>query len=404
MKSHNNSNPDVLCFGGLDWWYHNRGHFDMQLMRRFAKNATVLYVNSLVIQRPNLSDVKKFLTKFVRKSKSIFTGLRKTEAGFWVYSPFAMPVHHINWVKPINNMLLSFQLWCVMRGLHMTDPLVWVACPVACDVALKLRKSKLVYQRTDRTEKFPGVDVEKSKAYDRKLKDHADLTLFVNKTLYEQEVGQCRRAIYLDHGVDFEMFNAAAGGNSVPADMPATEKPVVGFFGSIDDHTFDMSFAEKVVDLLPDFSFVFVGAASLDTSALKSRKNVCLLGQKPYEKIPHYGKCFDVAIMPWRQNQWIKACNPVKLKEYLALGKPVVSTPFPELKKYPGKVYQATTPQDFAQAVKKALAQDNPHLAAMRRQMVQHDSWDAKAQIAMNALLDQQEPPLEGIPLYNKNL
>ena len=81
---------DTICFGGEDWWYHNRGHIDMQLMRRFAKRGTLVYVNSLVMQKPNIREGSTFLKKVVRKTRSIFTGLKQSEEGFWVYSPFSL--------------------------------------------------------------------------------------------------------------------------------------------------------------------------------------------------------------------------------------------------------------------------------------------------------------------------
>ena len=87
---------DVLCFGGEDWWYHNRGHIDMQLMRRFAALGTTLYINSMVMQKPKFSQGRAFVRKAVRKAKSIFNGLKKTDADLWVYSPFFLPVHHIS--------------------------------------------------------------------------------------------------------------------------------------------------------------------------------------------------------------------------------------------------------------------------------------------------------------------
>ena len=160
----------------------------------------------------------------------------------------------------------------------------------------------------------------------------------------------------------------------------------MGFFGGIDDHTSDIGFVEDVVDLLPEMSFVFVGGASSDCSALASHKNVSMLGQKPYERIPHYGKCFDVAIMPWRQNRWIEACNPIKLKEYLALGKPVVSTPFSELQQYLDVVYQARTPGQFAECIKQALAEDCPERITQRREKVQNATWQNKAQMMLDEL------------------
>lgn len=87
-NTRNLTNIDILCFGGEDWWYHNRGHFDMQLMRRFAQIGTTVYVNSIVMQKPNPQEGKKFLQKIVRKAKSISKGLQKSDAGFWIYSTF----------------------------------------------------------------------------------------------------------------------------------------------------------------------------------------------------------------------------------------------------------------------------------------------------------------------------
>lgn len=376
----------VICFGGEDWWYHNQAHIDMQLMRRFAKICTTLYINSIVMQKPNLTEGKKFVQKLTRKAKSILTGLKKSNAGFWVYSPFSLPVHHISWAEPFNEMLLINQLRRVERKLRMQNPLIWVVCPTACDIAIKMKKCQLVYLRTDRYEEYPNVDREMIKKYDRRLKAAADLTIFVNRTLYEQERCQCKKTIYLDHGVDFEVFASAEQDPHKPPDIATIPKPIVGFFGGIDAYTVDIDFIEKVVDYLPGKSFVFVGKASTDCSGLMAKGNVWMLGQKPYKQIPHYGKCFDVAIMPWRQNRWIQACNPIKLKEYLALGKPIVSTPFTELETYQEVMYRAKTPKEFAQCIERALVEDGPEKISARRKKVEKATWDSKAELVLETL------------------
>lgn len=377
---------DVICFGGEDWSYHNRGHIDMQLMRRFARYGTTMYVNSIVMQKPKLNQGSKFIQKFTRKAKSIITGLKKSHTGFWVYSPFSLPVHHLAWARPLNEMLLRCQIRRVVDKLRLNDPIVWVACPVACETAIKMKKSLLVYQRTDRYEEYPNVDYDTIRKYDLKLKASADLTLFVSSLLYEEERSQCKKAFLLDHGVDYDVFAMAEQNPYKPEDMADIPKPIVGFFGAIDDHTSDISFLKKVIDLLPQMSFVFVGSASSDCSSLLSKSNVRMLGQKPYEQIPHYGKCFDVAIMPWKQNRWIEACNPIKLKEYLALGKPIVSTPFVELQKYRDVVYEAKTPKEFAECIKQVLAEDNAERITGRRKTVLNASWESKAQLVLEKL------------------
>jgi glycosyltransferase involved in cell wall biosynthesis len=115
-----------------------------------------------------------------------------------------------------------------------------------------------------------------------------------------------------------------------------------------------------------------------------------MLGQKSYELIPQYGKCFDVAFMPWRQGRWIEACNPVKLKEYLALGKPVVSTPFPELSYYNDVTYQGATPEEFALCIERALAEDGPQRIIERRKKVKEATWESKTQLILNTLFQNR--------------
>lgn len=367
----------------------------MQLIRRFARLGTALYVNSVVMQKPSLKKTtaggKSLSAKLIRKTKSILRGSRKTDAGFWVYSPVSLPVHHIASLRMVNETLLRFQLSITMHKLGIRNPIVWVACPAACDVATNMKRSRLIYQRTDRYEEYPNVDADIIKWYDRKLKARADMTIFVNNMLYTEEANQCKRAFYLDHGVDFELFATAQNSREIPADIKDISRPIVGFFGGIDNHTSDIDLVEKVTDLLPEMNFVFVGKSSVDSRNLLSKRNVLMLGQKPYEQIPQYGKCFDVAIMPWRQSRWIEACNPIKLKEYLALGKPVVSTPFPELQKYLDVVYQAKTPEEFAERIRQALAEDCPQRIDTRREKVRHATWDSKAELVLRMLFEQEK-------------
>jgi glycosyltransferase involved in cell wall biosynthesis len=376
----------VICFGGEDWWYHNRGHIDMQLMRHLSKIYKTLYVNSIVMQKPCLAEGSRFLIRLLRKTKSILTGLQRTDAGFWAYSPVSLPIYHMSWARSLNTAILERQVQYAIQRIGLSNPIVWVACPVACDIAVDMKKSRLVYQRTDRFEEYPNVDVETIRQYDRKLKAKSDLTIFVSSTLFDSESAQCKRAIYLDHGVDFDMFVSVGDSKDKPSEMLDIKRPVVGFFGDIDNHLFDIEFMEKVTTLLPKMSFVFIGKVLADCSELMRRKNVLMLGQKPYEQIPHYGKCFDVAIMPWKQNRWIQACNPIKLKEYLALGKPVVSTPFAELRKYLNIVYEASTAKDFAWSIQKALAEDSLEKVALRREKVRVFTWDSKAQLVLDEL------------------
>ena len=272
-----------------------------------------------------------------------------------MYSPFSLPVHHIWWAKQLNDLLLRFQVWRVTRKLGISNPVVLVACPAACDVALKMKKSKLMYQRTDRFEEELGVDMDTIVKYDRKLKSNADLTYYASRELYDTEFEQCRKAFYLDHGVDFELFACEDDSDNVPQEMTRIPRPVIGYFGSTNPQSFNIPLAEKIADLLPEMSFVYIGAISPECSVLMAKSNVWMLGKKDYEQIPRFGKCFDLVILPWNRNRWTEAANPIKAKEYLALGKPFVCTPvFAQIQQYLDVTYRAEKPEEFAMCIKKA--------------------------------------------------
>ncbi len=329
----------------------------------------------------------RFFTKFVRKAKSIMTGLKKIDENFWVYSPFTMPVQHIQWAKRLNAVLLHVQIACVMRILRIRDPLILVGIPSAADVVMKMKKKGLIYQRTDRFEESVDIDVGVVTEYDRTLKAIADVTIYVNRSLYDEEKGQCRNPLFLDHGVDYDLFAGAAAKANVPADMVSIPKPIAGYFGAIHWHSVDLDLAGKIADLLPDVSFVYVGPGASDCTALSARKNVWMLGSKDYYEIPHYGKCFDVAILPWTRNRWTLAANPIKVKEYLALRKPFVITPaFTEIDEYLDVTYVARSPEEFAACIIKAMDEDSGQRITRRREKVKESSWAAKAQILLDAL------------------
>jgi len=368
-----------ICFAGSDWWYHNRNHFDVRMMEVFARDAKVLLINSIVMQRPNIAEGIMFARRIVRKAKSICRGLKRTELGFWVYSPMSLPVHHVRSLRPVNRMLVRRQIRLISRKLGILNPIVWVACPAACEISIEMSRRGLIYQRTDYFEELPNVDTQVIAEYDRKLRASADLTLYVNKELYKEELSGCREAVYLGQGVKYEMFASADRSNGVPADIAEIPKPIIGFFGQIDDYTVDIELLRTVAARLSDMSFVLIGPTQTNISRLTCLPNVHFLGPRPYTEIPKYGASFDVGIMPWLQNKWIKYCSPVKLKEYLALGLPVVTTPISAADEYRELLYIVSGPDEFADAVRNALVFNDAKAIWRRRESVRSESWELKA-------------------------
>ncbi len=165
----------VICFGDSDWWYHNRGHYDIQMMRQLARRVPVLYVNSIGVRVPRVSEGGMFVNRVRRKLHSLLRGLVTVERNFSVFSPLVMPGKT---GMACSRMLMLLQVRWAARRLGIRRPLVWVVCPPAGQIVDALRPAGVVYQRTDAYENFPGVDREMIRGLDLRMKERADLTLF----------------------------------------------------------------------------------------------------------------------------------------------------------------------------------------------------------------------------------
>jgi len=371
----------VICFGGEDWWYHNRGHYDMQMMRELCSRVPVLYVNSIGMRVPRVGEGRMFLRRVGRKLRSLRRGMVRVRGNFAVYSPFVAPGRL---GMAIGGRTLPGQVRRAARRLGIHRPLVWVACPPGAAALEGLRPGAVVYQRTDRFEEYTGVDRGQIESYDRALKSRADITLYCSRYLFEQEAAACADALFVDHGVDYERFERAGDDpSSEPADVRGIPRPRAGFVGGVDASTFDPDLFVEVAGSLADVQFVVVGACSLPEGWC-DLPNVHFLGQRQYEDVPGYMAACDALLMPWNRSEWIRACNPVKLKEYLATGRPVVSTSFPELAQYEGLVRVADGAEAFAAAIREAL--DDPGDAIARRARVPEETWSAKGAAVVAAL------------------
>ena len=340
----------ILCFGGEDWWYHNRGHYDMRIMQAMSRQLPVVYVNSLGMRIPRPAEGRMFARRISRKLRSLGRGLHRVDERFAVLTAPAVPGRAMNALRPLTLRAVRR----AMAEMGISRPLAWVACPTAEELLRDIPHEWLVYQRTDRFEAFLDVDVDAIMAKDRRLKATADLVVYCSGAFMADDAEGLSQAVVVDHGVDAERFIAADAAATPPADIAEIPRPRVGFVGAIDPHTFDPELFNDVVARLPEASFVLVGGCTLPQGWCTS-DNVHLLGQRTPDEVADYMAACDVLIMPWRRSDWIDACHPVKLKEYLAVGRPVVTTPFRELSRYPGLVAQAEDAAGFAAMIARAL-------------------------------------------------
>lgn len=372
----------IICIGGEDWWYHNRGHFDFQIMRRISRRWPVLFVNSLGVRIPSLADRSLFATRMKRKLKSLSRGVVRVEAGFHVFTPFSVPGET---GQHISNWALAPQIKVAARLAGIRNPLLWVHCPAGADLIDRLPHAAVVMQRTDRFEAFPEGDPELLGRQITDIKSKADLVIYAAQHLADEESFEVRRQLVVTHGVDVDAFQTAGRcPTAYPEDVMSIASPRVGFIGGIDAHTFDPDLFRDVVSRLPHVNFIMVGASSLGDNWCP-HENVHHLGRQPYDCIARYMAAMDALIMPWNQGEWIKACNPIKLKEYLAVGRPVITTDFPALEPWRDLVSVANSAEAFAGAIQNAI--DTPYDAAIAQSRVQNETWDSKAQAISDGIL-----------------
>ncbi len=375
----------IICLGGEDWWYHNRGHFDFQIMQRLGRRWPVLFINSIGVRMPSLKNNRQFGAKIARKLTSLSRGLVTAAPGFHVYSPL-VPPGSIG--GDLSKLALATQIKIAAWRLGIRKPLLWLHCPAGAGLEQWLDPVAVVMQRTDRFESFPEGDPKILSAQIEALKSAADLAIYASPVLEAEERGEVKKSLLVTHGVDLDRFVEAGNrrfqaGYEPPRDMAHIPGPKVGFIGGIDAHTFDPELFLNVAGAMPDVNFVMVGGCSLPDKWCP-HENVYFLGRKPYQDVAAYMAAMDVLIMPWNKSEWIKACNPIKLKEYLAVGRPVVTTDFPALGAWQRFVSIADEPVSFAQAIENAITA--PVEASAQRKVLLCESWDCKGDAVAAAL------------------
>jgi glycosyltransferase involved in cell wall biosynthesis len=392
----------IVCFAGEDWWYHHP-HSKNHLLKRYARRNKVLFVNSISMGLPSMANPDFFL-KIGRKLKSYTRWLRKVPEGLWVMTPVNLPLYGSRIGRWLNRILLVAQLRLVMLLLRISRPILWVAIPTAAEMAGRLGEKLLLYQVSDKYEanEDSALSAHVIRKYDSQLKDAADVVLYSGRKLFGEATEPNR--FFLEQAVDFEHFSDLQG-ESAP-ELDGIPHPILGYFGSM-DYVMDTELMAEVARLRPGWHWVLLGLKS--NLVRIAAPNIHFLGSKPYRDLPQYIRQFNVCVLPWREsNTFTSYGSAIKVREYLATGKPVVMAPLYEYLQTPGlRFYRGT--QEFIAQVEAALAEDTPALAAQRQAGVKDGTWDERAgQLAalINSLLRGQRythPSAELRPLMESH-
>lgn len=362
---------DIVCFAN-DW--SGDPLSKKHVMRRLAKDHRVLWVDSLGNRRPgvNAKDMKRILDKLDR----IARGVVEVEPNLFVMQPPAIPAYGSPAVAAINRKLVGWSVRSAMRKLGFGRVLNYTFVPASAWVAGRLGEEKVVYHCVDEYASFAGAGPEIA-ALEETLLQRADLVIACSEPLRVRKARSNARTILVRHGVDHAHFaRALDDATEIPEEIARLPRPIIGFHGLVAEWI-DLPLLRRVADAHKAGSLVIVGECRAKTDALDGAKNVHLLGRKPYASLPGYCRAFDVALLPFTIDDLTVHANPLKLREYLSAGLPVVATDIPEARALEPLVRVARDGDDFVRAVGECLALP-PTVRRSRSDAMAAETWDAK--------------------------
>jgi glycosyltransferase involved in cell wall biosynthesis len=367
----------VVYFGN-DWFAENRTS-SHHISRRLSSKVNLLYVDSPGMRPPNGS--KRDLGRIWSKLTQALRPPTRVEPGLWHCTVPQLPWRRLPGVATINRWFGGWAVRRAMRIAGITDPILWFLVPHPAFMLHAIPHKKSIYYCTDDYASHPGVDVEHIKACDALLTRLVSHVFVVPPALVEPKRQHNASISFSPHGVDVDLFAKAQDPATVvpPQAAALRGKPVIGYFGSIADWT-NIELIAHLARARPQWNFLLVGFASTNVDELLPLPNVTMVGPQKYETLPLWARAFDAAIIPYRMNQQVKNANPLKLREYLATGKPIVSVPAPELDRFEGLIRVAAEPDAFLAELEAALKDNTPEQCQARMAAVATMSWDHRVE------------------------
>jgi glycosyltransferase involved in cell wall biosynthesis len=326
--------PTIVYFGN-DWAAENRTS-SHHVARWLAARYPLIYVECPGLRAPK--GTGRDLRKVLAKIRLGLSGPRKQPEGLSVQTLLQIPLHRFALVRRLNRELVRLSLRRLLARLGVQAPVTWFVVPHLASVVGELGERLSVYYCIDDYASLPDVDATAVRAMDDELTRRADLVFVASETLLASKRLLNPETHVSPHGVDYDHFvRAQDPALPVPDDVAHLPHPVVGFFGLI-ERWIDLDLMAYLADQRPSWTFLMIGRVAIPEAEVPRRPNLVYLGRRPYETLPAYGKAFDAAIIPYHLTQQVLHANPIKLREYLAMGKPIVSVSTPEIDKFSAHV------------------------------------------------------------------
>jgi hypothetical protein len=370
--------PDVICLSHLRW------DFVFQRPNHLMRACSQWY-RTFFVEEPELVEGASHVV------------LREVLPGLHVVTPkLDQELDREGRLESLRRVLAE-----LTASQGIVDPIVWFYTPMALEFARELPARLVVYDVMDELSAFRFAPPE-LRELERELLLRADLVFTGGTSLFEAKRHAHANVHCFPSSVDTAHYAAARAWESDPADQARIPRPRLGFFGVIDERI-DLELIDRVARERPDFQLVLVGPiVKIDPATLPRRPNIHYLGQKSYDELPHYLAGWDVALMPFALNESTRFISPTKTLEYLAGGKPVVSTPISDVvHPYGDQGFVAIADRDsFTEAIERQLVEEPRRSLAEVDELLANLSWN-ETWVRMASLMERalqtaaREPVME---------
>jgi glycosyltransferase involved in cell wall biosynthesis len=381
----NHSQSHLFVVFGPDWGRHPST--SQHLFSELLKSNSVIWVETVGLRLPrlNLRDLRRSWQKLM----DYVTGRRRrvasAQSGLTVVAPPTLPFTQFSWVR-------WFNLWQIRRAvaracqrLGFSQHTLVVTAPSHCDVVGKLGESLSLFYCPDNYALWPGMNAGHVQHMEQELTERVDAIVAVSEFLGDRFKHSGKPVEVLTQGV-----NAAHFARSLPAQNSGRFEIV--YFGMIDERL-DLDLLVDLAQRLPEASIRMIGPAIINPGRLRELPNVKLEPQMPFDALPAALTTASLFILPFKLNELSKSCSPLKMKEYLACGRPVVATAVPEAEKLAPLVHVARDRAAFVDAVVAAAEGRLPFDAEAVKLMIAKEGWDAKSQAFMQFVETQRLRP-----------
>lgn len=294
---------NLICFSHLRWnfVYQRPQH----ILSRFTKQYATYYIEEYIIN-----------------DQEDGYDIYKTQEKVWVITPH---LNRATFSESDRNTRISKIINDLFKQKKIYDYIFWYYTPMALSFTERFKPRLTIYDCMDELSAFKFAPQE-LKILEQELLDKAEIVFTGGNSLYEAKKHQHHNIFSFPSSIDKNHFSYARQNVEQPHDQIHIPYPRLGFFGVIDER-FDIDLIQQVATLKPDWQIVLIGpVVKIDPATLPKNSNIHYLGGKSYQELPAYLGGWDISLIPFAINESTKFISPTKTPEYLAAGKPVISS------------------------------------------------------------------------------